>query len=182
MTTTGESPRVSLRPVGPGDAEFLLDVYGSTRADEMALVSWWTDEQRRAFLKSQLDAQRGEYEKRFPAADYSVILVDDAPAGRLWIARTPEQIRLLDIALLPAFRRRGIGATLLGRLIEESEETGRPLRHMVFELNPEAVRFYRRLGFALLEQHGAYLEMERVPAGAGGGVGGGGASPAGAGG
>jgi GNAT superfamily N-acetyltransferase len=175
MTTTDETPRVSVRPVAPEDDEFLLAVYGSTRADEMALVSWWTAEQKRAFLKSQLDAQRGEYEKRFPAADYGVILVDDAPAGRLWVARTETQIRLLDIALLPGFRRRGIGAVLLRRLIEESEATGLPLRHMVFELNPEAVRFYERLGFALLEQHGAYLEMERLPAG-------GGVSPAGAGG
>ncbi len=176
MTITGESLSVSLRPVAPADEEFLLDVYGSTRADEMALVSWWTQEQKRAFLKSQLDAQRGEYEGRFPAADYQIILVNDEPAGRLWIARTPEQIRLLDIALLPGFRRRGIGAVLLGRLIAESQQTGLPLRHMVFELNPEAVRFYMRLGFALLERHGAYLEMERVPGAAGG------ASPAGAGG
>lgn len=159
-----ESLSVRLRPVAPADDEFLLEVYGASRADEMALVTWWTDEQKRLFLKSQLDAQRGEYEKRFPAADYQIILVDEAPAGRLWVARTPEQIRLLDIALLPGFRRRGVGATLLRRLIEESEAKGLPLRHMVFELNPDAVRFYERLGFALLEQHGAYLEMERVPA------------------
>lgn len=166
MTKTDESLGVSLRPVAPDDDEFLLEVYGSTRADEMALVSWWTDEQKRFFLKSQLDAQRREYEQRFPAADYSVILVGGQAAGRLWIARTGEQIRVLDIALLPGFRRRGVGAVLLRRLIAESEQTGLPLRHMVFELNPEAVRFYERLGFALLEQHGAYLEMERVPAGA----------------
>ena len=160
---TDESLSVRLRPVTPADDEFLLEVYGASRADEMALVTWWTDEQKRFFLKSQLDAQRGEYEKRFPAADYQIILVDGQPAGRLWVARTPEQIRLLDIALLPGFRRRGVGAVLLRRLIEESEAKGLPLRHMVFELNPDAVRFYQRLGFALLEQHGAYLEMERVP-------------------
>lgn len=162
--TTDESPNVRLRPVAPDDDEFLLEVYGASRADEMALVTWWTDEQKRFFLKSQLDAQRGEYERRFPAADYSVILVNDQPAGRLWVARTPEQIRVLDIALLPGSRRRGVGAVLLRRLIEESEAKGLPLRHMVFELNPDAVRFYERLGFALLEKHGAYLEMERVPA------------------
>ena len=160
---TDESLSVRLRPVAPADDEFLLEVYGASRADEMALVTWWTDEQKRFFLKSQLDAQRGEYEKRFPAADYQIILVDDQPAGRLWVARTPEQIRLLDIALLPGFRRRGVGAVLLRRLIDESEAKGLPLRHMVFELNPDAVRFYERLGFALLQQHGAYLEMERVP-------------------
>lgn len=176
MAETDASPRVELRPVEPSDGDFLLDVYASTRADEMALVHFWTDEQKRAFLKHQLDAQRSEYEKRFPAAAYDVILVGGEPAGRLWVARTATQIRLLDIALLPQFQNRGLGALLVNRLIEESEAAGLPLRHMVFELNPNAVRFYERLGFTLLERHGAYLEMERLPAGRGG------ASPAGAGG
>jgi ribosomal protein S18 acetylase RimI-like enzyme len=164
MPATEETPRVSLRPVGPADDEFLLAVYGSTRADEMALVTWWTDEQKRLFLKSQLDAQRAEYEKRFPEADYQVISVDGEPAGRLWVARTGTQIRLLDIALLPRFQKRGHGALLVRQLIEESEAKGLPLRHMVFELNPDAMRFYERLGFTRLEQHGAYWEMERLPA------------------
>ena len=162
--TADESPSVRLRPVTPGDDEFLLEVYGASRADEMALVTWWTDEQKRFFLKSQLDAQRGEYEKRFPAADYSVILVNDQPAGRLWVARTPEQIRLLDIALLPEFQRRGVGAHLVRGLIEEAATTARPLRHMVFILNTAARRFYERLGFVVFEEYGgAYHHMEWRP-------------------
>lgn len=164
MRPTEETPAVGLRPVGPGDDEFLLEVYASTRAGEMALVTWWTEEQKRLFLKSQLDAQRAEYEKRFPAADYDVITVGGRAAGRLWVARTGTQIRLLDIALLPEFQNRGIGARLVRQLIGESEAAGLPLRHMVFELNPDALRFYERLGFTRLEQHGAYWEMERVPA------------------
>src|SRR3712207_8081672 len=69
--------------VEPSDDEFLLDVYASTRADELAPVPW-TDEQKRAFLRMQFDAQRGEYFKRFPDSDYRVILVAGRPAGRLW--------------------------------------------------------------------------------------------------
>ncbi|HLL76212.1 MAG TPA: GNAT family N-acetyltransferase [Pyrinomonadaceae bacterium] len=159
-TQTEQAPAVDTRPVAPEDDDFLLDVYASTRADEMALVPW-TQEQKRAFLKMQLDAQRAEYERRFPEADYRVILVAGRPAGRLWVARTPEQIRLLDIALLPEFRNRGAGALLLRRLTDESERTGLPLRHMVFQLNEEALRFYERLGFTRLELHGAYWEMEK---------------------
>lgn len=157
-----ETPAVDTRPVAPSDDEFLLDVYASTRAEEMAPVPW-SDEQKRAFLKMQLDAQRVEYEKRFPDADYRVILVAGRPAGRLWVARTPRQIRLLDIALLPEFRNRGIGASFVRQLIDEAERTGLPLRHMVFELNENAMRFYERLGFTRLELHGAYWEMEKKP-------------------
>ena len=156
----GQSPPVETRPVAPADDEFLLDVYASTRADELAPVPW-TDEQKRAFLRMQLDAQRGEYFKRFPDSDYRVILVGGRPAGRLWVARTPTQIRLLDIALLPEFRGRGLGARLVLELAEEARRAGLPLRHMVFQLNEGALRFYERLGFARLELHGAYWEMEK---------------------
>ena len=156
---------VTLRPVGGDDEEFLLSVYASTREEELAQVAWG-EGQKEAFLRSQLKAQRTAYESRFPDAAYDVILFEGRPAGRLWVARTPEQIRLLDIALLPEFQNRGIGAHLLARLIEESERTGVPLRHMVFELNTEAFRFYERLGFSRVDETGGYVLMERRPSGA----------------
>ena len=154
---------VALRPVSDDDGEFLLKVYGSSRADEMALVDW-SDEQKWAFLRMQSDAQRQQYFARFPDAEYSVILLAGAPAGRLWVARTPEQIRLLDIAILPEYQNRGVGGLLLRQLIAESEEAGLPLRHMVFKMNEGAQRFYERLGFKHIEDVGAYLHMERLPA------------------
>jgi ribosomal protein S18 acetylase RimI-like enzyme len=106
--------------------------------------------------------QRRDYEARFPAADYHLILFKGEPAGRLWVARTPEQIRLLDIAVLPEFQNRKIGTRLLTNLIRESEETGIPLRHMIFKLNTRARRFYERLGFRLKEDDRMYLLMERA--------------------
>jgi ribosomal protein S18 acetylase RimI-like enzyme len=157
-------PHVELRPVAPEDDEFLLAVYASTRAAEMALVDW-SDDVKRVFLKSQSDAQRADYESNYPRADYSVVLVDGQAAGRLWVARTDEEIHLLDIAVLPEFQNRGVGTTLFGRLIEESEQTGVPLRHTVFVFNPGATRFYERLGFKKYgeAQGGMYIHMERLP-------------------
>ena len=150
---------VALRPVVPGDEEFLLAVYASTRAEELAQVEWGAGQQE-AFLRAQFAAQRGEYTARFPDAEYDVILLDNAPVGRLWIGREEAQIRLLDIALLPAAQNRGIGRTLLQHLIAEAQQTGKRLRHMVFMLNPDAKRFYERLGFRTIEDLGAYQHME----------------------
>jgi ribosomal protein S18 acetylase RimI-like enzyme len=158
----GGTPQVSLRPVAPEDDEFLFAVYASSRAEELAQTNW-EEAQKLAFLRMQFDAQRGEYFQRFPDADYRVIIVACRPAGRLWVARTPQQIRLLDIALLPEFRNRGIGARLIRELAEEARRAGLPLRHMVFQLNEDALRFYERLGFTRLELHGAYWEMEMKP-------------------
>jgi len=153
-----------LRRVIETDDDFLLALYGSTRAAELGQVQW-QEGQQYAFLKWQFDLQRREYEARFPDAEYKMILIDDRPAGRIWIGRDEKQIRLLDIALMPEFQNRGAGTILLRRLIDESTLAGRPLRHMVFVLNNEADRFYERLGFVVIEELGAYKHMEWKTAG-----------------
>jgi len=153
---------VRLRPVTPTDEEFLLSVYAGTRADELAQAEW-QEGQQHAFVKWQFDLQRREYDARFPDAEYHVVLIDNRPAGRIWIGRDSEQIRLLDIALLREFQNRGAGTLLLRRLITESERAGKPLRHMVFVLNNDAHRFYERLGFRIIEDLGAYKHMEWRP-------------------
>lgn len=157
-----DASSLSLRPATPDDKDFLVSVYASTRADELAQVNW-TDAQKMAFLRMQYGAQYGEYYNRFPDAEYSVILWQGQPAGRIWIGRNEEEIRLLDIALLPAFQRRGIGALLVRRLMAEAEAAGKPLRHMIFVLNPGARRFYERLGFAVIGDVGAYQHMQWPP-------------------
>jgi ribosomal protein S18 acetylase RimI-like enzyme len=154
---------LALRPVEPADEEFLYGVYLSTRADELAQVEW-AEGQQELFVRWQFQTQRREYEARFPDAEYSVILIDGLPAGRIWVGRDAEQIRLLDIAILPEFQNRGAGTRLLRQLMDAVRREGRALRHMVFVLNNDAHRFYERLGFVVIEDFdGAYKHMEWRP-------------------
>lgn len=150
---------MTLRLVTTDDDAFLLSVYDSTRAEELAQAQW-AKGQRDAFLKWQFDLQRREYETRFPDAEYAIILIDDQPAGRIWVGRKEKEIRLLEIAILPAFQNRGAGTILLRRLMDEAKVTGKRLRHMVFVLNNDAHRFYERLGFAVIDDLGGYKHME----------------------
>jgi GNAT superfamily N-acetyltransferase len=150
---------LALRPVTPDDDQFLLSVYDSTRAEELAQAEWQPG-QREVFLKWQFDLQRREYDARFPDAEYYLIVIDEQPAGRIWIGQDDKQIRLLDIALLPQFQNRGAGTLLLKWLIERARAGEKPLRHMVFVLNNDAHRFYERLGFVMIEDLGAYKHME----------------------
>jgi ribosomal protein S18 acetylase RimI-like enzyme len=154
---------VSLRPAAGDDYEDLVRVYASTRAAELAQVTWWDDAQKLAFCRAQYDAQKAEYDARFPGAQYDVILLEGRAAGRIWVGRDEEEIRLLDIALLPEFQGEGVGAALVGALIGEARSTGRRLRHMVFVLNEDARRFYERLGFRVFGEFSGYLQMEWGP-------------------
>ena len=150
---------VTLRPVSANDDEFLLSVYASSRADELAQVNWQPG-QKESFVRWQFDLQKKEYETRYPDAKYDVILVDGHPAGRIWVGVDDHQIRLLDIALLEGFQNRGVGTILVKRLIAEAQVAKKPLRHMVFVLNNNAYRFYERLGFMTIEDLGGYKHME----------------------
>jgi GNAT superfamily N-acetyltransferase len=162
QTTLPAGNVLTLRCVTVEDEEFLLALYASTREAELAQVEW-VEGQKDLFLRWQYQLQRSEYQSRFPDADYYVVLLDDQPAGRIWIGSDDQQIRLLDIALLPEYQSRGAGTALLHRLISQAGSEGKPLRHMVFVLNNDAHRFYERLGFIVIEDLGAYKHMEWRP-------------------
>jgi GNAT superfamily N-acetyltransferase len=155
-------PSVTFRPIAPDDRELLLRVYRSTREDELATVVDWTPEMKDAFILQQFTAQHTWYQEHYEGAEFLVILVDEAPAGRLYVHRRPSEIRLVDIALLPEYRNTGLGTRLLRDLLAEGEATGKPVTIHVEIYNP-AMRLYQRLGFRPIEDRGVYHLLEWRP-------------------
>jgi len=152
---------ITLRPVSPDDQDFLIEVYGSTRAEEMALVPW-TDEQRQAFIKHQFTAQQNHYAQKYPTASHDIIMSNDRPVGRLYVARLDQEIRIIDITLLPAERNAGVGSYLIKQLLDEANRSGKITRIYVEEFNP-SLRLFERLGFSPGEQHGIHLLLQCKP-------------------
>ena len=146
---------MTLRPSGPRDRELLYRVYASTRAEELANVPW-DDEAIDGFLRAQFDAQDRWWREHYEGASFDVVLVDGEPAGRLYTFATEDEIRIVDIALLPAFRGGGIGSALLRDVLAD----GRRVTIHVERMNP-ALRLYERLGFKLAEDRGVYLFLAR---------------------
>jgi len=147
-----------LRPVRAEDRDVLLQVYASTREEELKLVDWSAD-QKAEFVRMQFDAQDAYYREHYEPRTFDVIEVDDEPAGRLYVARWEDEIRIVDIALLPEYRRRGIGTELLRQVLDEGARDGKRVSIHV-ELNNPARRLYERLGFVAVEERGLYLLME----------------------
>lgn len=160
----GVVTRIGLRPQTDADEAFLRAVYTSTRVEELA-VTGWNDEQVAAFLAMQFEAQSVYYRATFADAAFDVIVVDGEDAGRLIVLRLDDEIRVVDIALLPAFRGRGVGASLLGDVIAEAAASGRRVVIHVERENP-ARSLYDRLGFVVVDEGDVYLRMEWTPASA----------------
>ncbi len=152
---------ISLRPVETYDGSLTFEIFASTRQAEMALVDW-AESQKEVFLRSQFEAQRRSYLLQFPSAQYQVILCDGIPAGRLITEQSEHEIFLVDIALLPEQRNKGIGTFLLRELQAQTAQAGKLIRLHVELFNP-AMHLYERLGFAGVRQSGLYYEMAWRP-------------------
>ena len=164
--------RHRLQPVTPNDRDVLLELYASTRADELALTDW-SDAQRLAFVEMQFDAQTQHYTRQRPQAVCQLIVLDDRPmggsqggraAGRLWVDREGDSLHVLDITLLPQARGQGLGSALLRELMAEAQLQGKQVTVSVEVHNP-ARHLYERLGFeAQGELQGIYQRMAWQPA------------------
>lgn len=142
------------RPIADADLPFLLRVYASTRAEELAGTPM-SAQQKAAFLAAQFQLQHAHYQKYYPEADWLVIEHGREDIGRLYIERWPSQHRIIDIAFLPEHRGQGFGEALLRDLMDEAARAGKDVSIHVEKYNP-AMRLYRRLGFTIEEDKGVY--------------------------
>ncbi len=149
---------VTFRPAGPDDESFLLGVYASTREQELAMTGW-NQTQQDAFIRMQFAAQQTHYRAHFPQGDHRIILVNGQAAGRLYTAETDEEIRILDITMLPSHRSAGIGSPIIKGLLARASETGKRVRIYVETYN-RSVRLFERLGFARIEDDGVNILFE----------------------
>ena len=151
-------PDITFRPIAPEDEGFLFALYASTREAELAQTPW-DEAEKHAFLRMQFTAQHQYYQSQFAAAAFDIVLLHGRPVGRLYVDRRADEIRLIDIALLPEQRNAGIGTRLMQGLLAEAVQVGKPVRIHVEKFNP-AMRLYERLGFAPVEDQGVYLLMQ----------------------
>lgn len=149
---------LEFRHISKEDRDILVKIYGSTRTEELAQTSW-TEAQKKIFIESQFEAQRVHYERYYPGAEFLLIMYNDTIIGRLYLHVT-EQLRIIDIALLPASRNTGLGTLLLTSIQTLAGNKGLPVSIHVEQFNP-ALRLYKRLGFIIKETvNSIYYLME----------------------
>lgn len=155
-----------LRPISDNDLPLLFEIYASTRQEEMALVPHWSAQEKQAFLQQQFVAQHQYYKERYIGASFALILWKSKPVGRWYVHPqfAADEIRIMDIAVLPDYRNKGIGSRLLQHILKEAQEQGKKVTIHV-EFNNPAKRLYQRFGFSKIgEFNSVYHLLQWLPA------------------
>jgi GNAT superfamily N-acetyltransferase len=146
---------LTLSAITPADAPFLLSVYAATRADELALTNW-SDNQKTLFLQMQFDAQQQHYQLRYPDASLSIIKHGSQPVGRLYIAELADEIRIIDMTILPEHRSQGIGTKLVKDVLQIGADKRKPVQIYIENFNRSA-QLFSRLGFEPISEQGVHV-------------------------
>jgi GNAT superfamily N-acetyltransferase len=147
-----------LRRVAEADRDFLFGLFVRDREQEFAHVSWSAD-QTRQLIRMQFDAQQRHYRSRFPVAAHDLVLVNGEAGGQLYLDRQVNQFVVVDFALMPEFRRLGLGSRIMASVQADAAAGGMRITGHVHRANP-AARFWQRLGFVLAEEDDLYFKME----------------------
>lgn len=153
-------PDVALRDLNEkSDIGLLFDIYTSTR-EEITSYAGWNQKQKENFLKNQFWLQHNAYMKNYDNPLYLVIKYQEQDVGRLYLNIKEDELRIIDIAILPQARGVGVGTALLKNLLAQAEKDARKVSIHVEKQN-RALNLYERLGFVCTEEGSVYNLMEK---------------------
>jgi ribosomal protein S18 acetylase RimI-like enzyme len=153
---------LALRNATDGDADFCRALYASTRDDlrQLPLPPALRDD----LIAMQQRAHEEGRRARHPNAQVLILEHAGAPAGRVVLDTVGPDWRLVDLALLPEQRGRGLGRALLAALQARAAACGAGLVLSVLLTNESALRLYRRAGFEVRASDALHHEMAWRPA------------------
>ena len=139
------------------DADFLKNLYLSVRWPELAATNW-PDDCKASFLESQFQLQTAQYRANDPELLRWIFEKSGERIGRLYLLRTERTYHIVDISLIPTWRNRGLGFSLLQSLCEQAAEESLAVDLQVAQDNP-ARRLYERIGFRYTNTESFYRTM-----------------------
>jgi ribosomal protein S18 acetylase RimI-like enzyme len=140
---------VQLRDVNIGDFNFLFNLHRTAFKPYIDQTWGWEEEWQLTYFRSRFDPDIRKM-IQFQGRDVGCISVQDQ-GNALFIAY---------IAISPTYRRRGIGSSLIQKVIREAEERGIPVRLQSLKVNPVR-ELYERLGFRIIGSTETHILMEK---------------------
>lgn len=149
---------ISLRPLQPDEENYWREVFFDSVGGRFSALGM-SGEQLNSLLEFQFQAQNTDYRTNYKKASNDVILFNDERAGRLIYSTEHSDLHIVDLAILSAFRNRGISTKILQWFFKQSRQSGLPVRLYVEKLNP-AFKLYERLGFKIAADVNSHFQLE----------------------
>jgi ribosomal protein S18 acetylase RimI-like enzyme len=160
MTAMVNPADISLRPATAADEQFLKRVHHAARHWEFSfLLESGEAELYHKIMEQQYGSQHQFYFAAFDKAHYGIIQWTDQAIGRLYVDYREDEVRVLDIAILPDYRGHGIGRIVMRGVCLEAAMRRKPVRLHVHYLS-RALGFYEGLGFQQIGMEGPSYLME----------------------
>jgi ribosomal protein S18 acetylase RimI-like enzyme len=153
---------VTLRPESGADGPFLHDLIRATIAAELGADAW-PEPMRSHLVGIQCAGRRQSVRASHPDGQSHILLADGQPAGWLFTAHLPTEIRLVEIMVLASHRGQGIGSAAISGIIDDARRERKPVRLTVNVTNTGATRLYERLGFRRTGGDAVQSIMEWTP-------------------
>jgi ribosomal protein S18 acetylase RimI-like enzyme len=159
LTPHASTVSIRQRPVSAEDETMLLELFAADKRAEFAAFGL-PAEQAESLVVLQYRGRAFTYSQRYPEAEDSILLdVDGMPAGRLLVNRAQDCWRIVDIAVLPSHRGKGLATAAIRDCQARGAGCGASLELSVAPANP-ARMLYERLGFRATSATALAIEME----------------------
>jgi ribosomal protein S18 acetylase RimI-like enzyme len=150
-----------LRPERAEDQDFRYQLFRVSRNPEFALVL--APPVFEQVMRHQFHAQTVGYRTQFPQAHFDIIELSGQPIGRIVVDRPGTMMHIVDQAIVPQLRGRGIGTAIMRAIMNEAQAAVLPVRLEVESENDPSLRLYERLGFVPIETLPFYMRLEWRP-------------------
>lgn len=147
-----------LRPVCAQDEALLFELFAADKRAELAAAGM-TAAQVEMLIQMQYRGRKRTYAVLYPEAEDSILIAEDsALAGRLLLHRGENRWRIVDIAVLPPYRSRGLGTAVLKECQAQCARAGARLELQVAKTNPARL-LYERMDFRAAGEDAMAIEM-----------------------
>jgi ribosomal protein S18 acetylase RimI-like enzyme len=151
------APPLSMRLVHAEDSLFLDALYRESRPDLLALpLAPSAIEQ---MIAMQRGSQSAGVKQIYPNAQDWLLCWHQELVGRLLLDMGRDDIRLIDIAVAPAWRNHGFASSVLEALQAHAARTNQSISLAVQCDNLVASRVYRRAGFSVCSSDTLFNQM-----------------------
>ncbi len=153
---------IALRPEQPRDEAFLFALFRDTALRELALMPV-DDPIKESLVRMQFASQTTTYRQQFRDAHFDIVERNGVPIGRIVVDDGQDAGCIVDFALVPKTRSKGLGTAILAAVMQRFVRMQRRVLCKVLINNEPSLRMCQRIGFRQIEIIPPFLQLEWRP-------------------